>query len=54
MNMPDMSFIQTQLDDIALDLGELKDSLSKVLKKDEIEALITTITDLITGMEKRR
>lgn len=49
----DMSEIQTQLDDIAGDLGEMKIDLDNVMKNDEIESIITsTITNVMLEMEK--
>lgn len=54
VNTLEISTIQTQLDDIAGDLGELKIGLDNVMKKDEIESLITsTITNVMLEMEKR-
>ena len=52
--MVDFSHVQSQLDTISSDLADLKNGFNSMLKKDEIQALITsTITNVMEEMEKR-
>lgn len=50
----DVSGLQTQLDNISSDIGELKGVLNSILKKEEIENLIqTTLSKIMEGFERR-